>query len=97
MFTLVNVKQENSNTIRTNNVASLNSLNLNKIKPIQCNSINTAFLKFMHKILVNSKNQLMTLRLTIMDSNKKLHTKTVVRKKLNNRLNEYEYIHFIKK
>jgi len=87
MYTLVNV-------LSTNNVNIYKNLNLTTIKPIQCKSVNTALLKFMHKLLTHTTNKT-TLRLTIRDQFNKSITKTITRKPLKIPVNGFKFIHYI--
>ena len=92
MFTLIKVEQTKHDR---EILSKLNSVNLSKIKPVNCKSANTAFLKFMQKLLMNTKCSPVYLRLTIENCNNKIETKTVGRKKLRTAINSFQFIHFI--
>ena len=96
MFTLVKVEQININITNRVLTSKLNSLNLSRIVPIKCKSLNQSFLKFMRKLLHNTTCSPVYLKLTIADSKNILYTKTVGRKKLNTPINSFQYVHFIK-
>ena len=98
MFTLVGpIRQVNQNTAQREIVLKINNIDISKLKPLYCKSMDKAFLQFMKQILQNTICTPVHLKFSIMNQNNKVFTKTVTRKQLKTPIGSFKYIHFIKK